>query len=244
MNLSESVYQPIFDNYGENAWVVLPVFIKEMDTCFISLEKSLHRIDLHESRQVLHQMIGASKIMHVIEIEEELLTLQGIVKSPDFPRNCNDHLTKIKSQVNELFKYSIEHRKAYNLYLLYRKEDTFKRAQALVDEKTQLSLSYGISLADCISYLSSNEPGIIMTDFQVGSVNLEKLSAYLQSSFNNSPVLLIVDQAEGKTQESQKEYINVSGSLVKTATINQWFESIKTVANGRDSWQEKELEDS
>jgi hypothetical protein len=237
MNQTESAYRQLFDNYGENAWVVLPVFIKEMDTCLISLEKSVARRDLHESRQVLHQMIGASKIMNIVEIVVELFTLQSIVKGPDFPRNCDYHLAQIKSQVSKLFEYILEHRKAYNLFLLYKEVDTFKKAQALVDEQTEISLAYSISLDDCISYLSSNEPDIIITDFQVGSVNLEKLSIFLQSKFKNSPVLLVVELANNETQESHKEYANVSGSLVKTATVNQWYESIKTVANGRDCWQ-------
>lgn len=237
MNQTESAYRQLFDNYGQNAWVVLPVFIKEMDTCLISLEKSVARRDLHESRQVLHQMIGATKIMNLAEIEQELITLQSIVKGPDFPRNCDIHLAKIKSQVSKLFEYSLENRKEYNLYLFYKEEDTLKKAQALVDEKAHLSLNYSFSLDDCISYLSSNEPDIIITDFQLGSENLEKLMAFLKSTFKNSPVLLIVDKADGKTQESQKENPNISGSLEKNADLNQWYESINTVANGRDSWQ-------
>ncbi|MFT6054603.1 MAG: hypothetical protein ACJASP_001496 [Roseivirga sp.] len=237
MNRNESEYQEILDNYGDNAWLALPVFIRETDLCFLSLGSAIGRNDLPKSREDLHQMIGASKIMNAVEVEQHLLSLQTIVKSSEFPKSCDYYLEKIKAQVNDLYEFSVENRKAYHLYLLYNDEDTFNKVEELFDEKIQLSFSATSKLGDCISYLSSNHTDVIVTDYKVDSYNFTVLSDFLQSSYSNTPVLLIDEKADGNAKESQKEHPNISGSILKGATINQWLELIKTVANGHDCWQ-------
>ena len=236
MTPSNSSYNQIYNTHGEDTWVFLSVYIKEIDDCFVKLDLSITQKDITESRAQLHQMIGATRILNYVELEEKLVILQSKVKSSEGPKNCTQLLAEIQSHLDNIFAYALEKRPNYNVYLLAQKESTLSMVKELLEPEVKVACTYSTTVEDCMTWLSSNDADLVMVDSDENSTMLEELSNHFVSAYIETPVLLIKDNSKINIAELTSKYPNLNGCILKSASSEKWIESIKTIVNGRAYW--------
>ncbi len=237
MNLEKGRFQEIFNTYGDSAWLALSVFIREMDVCFISLIEAVKRNNISKARENLHQMIGAAGITSAIELEEELLKLQEIVKGPDFPGNSEYHLVQIQSYLNSLFEFIVNQRTNYSLHLLYHDNETLKSVKEKLPTEIQIELSSSNQNEDWKNRLIEDEFDLILLDAELGANGMEDFFNFLKEEFLTTPVLLIAQSIDVDLKELFNKHSSINGALSRSEEAIRWLESIRIVANGRDYWQ-------
>lgn len=239
MSLEKDPFKEVFKVYGESAWLALSVFIREMDACFISLSEAVKRNNISKARENLHQMIGAAGIARAIELEEELLRLQEIVKGSDFPGNSDYHLLQIQSYLNSLFEFMVNQRTNYTLHLLYQDNEILNSVREKLLAENQIKLSSSNQNDDWQNRLTEDEFDLILLDAELDANVIKDFFNFLKDKFLTTPVLLITQSIDVDLKELFKKHSSIYGALPKSADLTDWLESIKVITNGRNYWQFK-----
>jgi len=236
MKLQSHSYQEIYNTHGEDTWLLISVFIKEMDTCLIKLDQAIKENDIDKARAELHQMIGAARILNDDKLEMEILRIQEIVKSRNLPKDGTNILENLESFLDNLFNYLSENRPNYHLHLLAIKESTVNQVKEMLEKEVAITCTFSATLEGCKAYLAATEPDIILVEYEYNNNSIEDLSNHLMASFINSPILLLTNNTEWKKLNLSSKYSCASGCVLKSDSSKIWIESIKTIANGRDYW--------
>lgn len=224
------------DLQADNIWLILGVFLREMDGCFIQLDNAIKQNDVAASRAELHQMIGAASILNDSELEEILTNIQKTVKSKQPTRSSEHLLLKIKSHLDTIFNYLFDFRPSYQAYFMSDEVSESSIPEALQNTDTSIKCAHTSSVNEGLSYLADHEVEILMVKYDEEKDTFRELQELLQSAYIDSPILLVVDKPVIRNKEISSSYQNIHGSIQTSADLNEWVKAIKTIVNGRDYW--------
>lgn len=235
MTSLHNISQEFNTDYVRN-WPFLAVYLREMEECWSRLTKAIQDDNTLAARAELHQMLGGTRILNYVGLEEKLVLLQSIVKSAKPSKEGIYLLTDIKVLLDELFEYLMEARRNYDFHLLAKSGRALSMLKDILHNEVQLSGSSSSSMEEYKSWESDNETDLIIIDAEQNTKLLDGLTEQMLSSFDETPVLLFSDSVDTK---GITFFPNISGQLKTSSDASQWIAAIQTVVNGRAYWPKK-----
>lgn len=232
----QGIKQGIGSEHAES-WKFLSIFLRESDACLTKLTNAIAANDSPSSRNLLHQMLGATRIIDYAPLEQRLLDVQNLVKSSGAAHEAMPILAAANGLLDGLFDYLMEMRPTYHMHLCVPSPADAEVLQACFGDSEEITSASSIDIASAIRAISSSETDLVIYDDRGNDMLLTQLSAGLKSAYNETPILLVSQHPVDAPAAGRKKTIyGVRGCIDMAQWPGQCHMAIKTIANGRDYW--------
>ncbi len=168
------ISEKILSTYKDKSYYIITACLRELLLCFHELDGYVKDKDTSNAREILHKMLGPTRMIDNQELEDTISAIQLMIKETDHYSYPDKEISKVDSTLHDLFNTISCERPSINV-LVYsqNKEDLDKMEGILLDWDFTNSVTCVQDVKEMCSVAGNSLPDllIVLDDSQSNEFN-------------------------------------------------------------------------
>ena len=210
------ISEKIFSTYKDKSYYIITACLRELLLCFHELDGYVKDMDTSNAREILHKMLGPTRMIDHQELEDTIRAIQLMIKESEHYSYPDEEISKVDSTLHDLFNTISLERPSINV-LIYsqNKKDLDKMKGVLLDWDFTNSVTCVQDLKEMCSEAGNSFPDLLIVLDESQSLEFNQsiqviIQRYLGTSLLswNSKTELIDRPSLSKFRRSIKKCLN------------------------------------